>query len=109
MSSPVTRPKASARLALAAATLFLAGCQDYASRRDTIAFHAGEASANNKAIHVIDPWPAAATRADIAFDGPRAVRAIERYETGAGAPAPANGAPAGIAMPSPAPPQGMTP
>ena len=50
MSSPATRLRWSARLALVAA-----------------------------------PWPAAAARADIAFDGPRAVRAIERYETESGA------------------------
>jgi len=85
MSSPATRLRWSARLALAAATLLVAGCQDYATRRDTIAFHAGEAVAHNKAVHVIDPWPAAAARTDIAFDGPRAVRAIERYETESGA------------------------
>jgi hypothetical protein len=84
MSSPATRLRWSARLALAAAPLLVAGCQDYAARRDTIAFHAGEAVAHNKTVHVIDPWPAAATRADIPFDGPRAVRAIERYETGSG-------------------------
>jgi hypothetical protein len=84
MSSPATRLRWSARLALTAATLLTAGCQDYAARRDTIAFHAGEAAAHNKAVHIIDPWPAAAARADISFDGPRAVRAIERYETGSG-------------------------
>ena len=84
MSSPATRLRWSARLALAAATLSVAGCQNYAARRDTIAFHAGEAVAHNKAVHVIDPWPAAAARTDIAF-GPRAVRAIERYETESGA------------------------
>jgi hypothetical protein len=60
MSSPATRLCWSARLALAATTLLVAGCQDYAARRDTIAFHAGEAVAHNKAVHVIDPWPAAA-------------------------------------------------
>jgi hypothetical protein len=84
MSSPASRLRWSARLALAAATLSVAGCQNYAVRRDTIAFHAGEAAAHNKAVHVIDPWPAAATRADIPLDGPRAVRAIERYETESG-------------------------
>ena len=50
-----------ARLSLAAIALLVAGCQDYAVRRDTIAFHAGEAIAHNKAVHVIDPWPAVAS------------------------------------------------
>ena len=93
-------------LALAAAA---AACTEYVERRETIAAHAGNAVAWNRAVHTIDPWPAAAARTDIAVSGRRVVDAIERYETGAGAPAPANGAPAGIAMPSPAPPQGMTP
>ncbi|HEX2725761.1 MAG TPA: pilus assembly protein [Beijerinckiaceae bacterium] len=68
------------RLPLIAATLLLSGCQDYFARRDTIAFHAGEAAAYNKAIHVIDPWPAASARTDIDFNGKRIVNAIERYE-----------------------------
>jgi hypothetical protein len=99
MSSPATRLRWSARLALAATALSVAGCQNYAARRDTIAFHAGEAAAYNKAVHTIDPWPAAAARADIPLDGPRAVRAIERYEQGA--PAAANGANGGTSMPAP--------
>jgi hypothetical protein len=92
MSSPsATKRAGAARLALAAATLLLAGCQDYAARRDTIAFHAGEAAAHNRAVHMVDPWPAVSRRADIDFDGPRAVRAIERYEQAE--PAAGNGAP----------------
>jgi hypothetical protein len=94
MSSPATRLKSSVRLSLAAVSLLVTGCQDYAARRDTIAFHAGEAVAHNKAVHTIDPWPAAATRAEIDLDGPRAVRAIELYEQGGSAIiAPGAGAP----------------
>ena len=100
MSSPATRLMGMARLALAAATLLVAGCQNYAARRDTIAFHAGEAAAYNRTVHTIDPWPAASTRADIAHDGPRAVRAIERYEQGEPAAA---GPPGAGPMPAPAP------
>jgi hypothetical protein len=71
-----------AHLSLAAITLLITGCQDYAARRDTIAFHAGEAGAYNRAVHTIDPWPAAAARTDMDLDGTRAVAIIERYETG---------------------------
>jgi hypothetical protein len=92
MSSPATRLPRSARLGLAAVTLLVAGCQDYAARRDTLAFHSGEAAAHNKAVHVIDPWPAAAVRSDIEFDGSRAVRTIERYEAGGTLTIPSGGA-----------------
>ena len=85
MSSLATNMGRSLRIPLAAMSLLVAGCQDYATRRDTIAFHAGEAVAHNKAVHTIDPWPAAARRADIDLDGPRAVRAIELYEQGGAA------------------------
>lgn len=87
MSSRDTKGNPIARLSAVAIVLLAAGCQDYAARRDTIAFHAGEAAAYNKAVHVIDPWPAAAARTDMSFDGARAVRVIEQYET-AGALAP---------------------
>jgi hypothetical protein len=76
------------RLSLAAMTLLLTGCQEYFARRDTIAFHAGEAAAYNKAVHIIDPWPAASARTDIDFNGRRIVGAIERYEA---PPPPSNG------------------
>ena len=100
MSSLATNMSRSLRIPLAAMSLLVAGCQDYAARRDTIAFHAGEAVAYNKAVHTIDPWPAAAARADIDIDGPRAVRAIELYEQG-GAPLIVPSAP-----PAPAPAPG---
>jgi hypothetical protein len=101
MSSPVTEIGRGLRRSLAAVTLLVAGCQSYAERRDTIAFHAGEAAAHNRAVHTIDPWSAASTRADISFDGPRAVRAIERYEQGEPAAA-GNGPPGAVPMPAPA-------
>jgi hypothetical protein len=82
MSSRDTKRRLIARLSLAAICFLVSACQNYAARRDTIAFHAGEAAAYNKAVHVIDPWPAASARTDLDFDGGRAVRAIERYESG---------------------------
>jgi len=97
MSSHGTKRRWMARLSLAAMPLLLTGCQDYFARRDTIAFHVGEAAAYNKAIHTIDPWPAASARTDIDFNGRRIVDAIERYEVppppsnGGGAPPPVTG------------------
>jgi hypothetical protein len=99
MSSPLaTKRPWSAAIALVA-TLLASGCQDYASRRDTIAFHAGEAAAHNKAVHIIDPWPAAAARAEIASDGSRAVRTMERYESGGSIIVPSGGAATGAPLP----------
>jgi hypothetical protein len=99
MSSRVTDPNWLVRLAIAAATLLASGCQNYAERRDTIAFHAGEAGAYNRAVHTIDPWPAASANNDIEFDGRRMARAIELYEeaqaAAAAAPSP------GVTSPAP--------
>jgi hypothetical protein len=81
------------RLALAAAlALLAASCTQYVERRESIASYAGNAVAWNRAVHTIDPWPAAAARTNIEVSGRRVVDAIERYE----APKPPNGgAPAG--------------
>ena len=105
MSSRDTKPNWIARLSLAAITLLVTACQDYAARRDTIAFHAGEAAAYNKAVHTIDPWPAASARTDLDFDGERAVRAIERYEAGGAVAAPAPSMTVNVPMPAVAPPR----
>lgn len=76
------------RLPLAAVvTLICAGCTDYLARRETINAHAGEALAYNRAIHVIDPWPAHAARTAVAVDGVRVERVMERYRNGDPAPA----------------------
>ena len=90
------------RVVAAAATLLVTACQEYAARRDTIAFHAGEAAAHNKAVHIIDPWPAASARTDIDHHGGRAVRVMERYEA-AGAPPPSPAPVPTIAVPVAAP------
>lgn len=68
-------------------TLVSAGCTDYLARRETINAHAGEAMAYNRAIHVIDPWPAHAARTAIAVDGVRVERVMDRYRNGEPAPA----------------------
>lgn len=104
MSSPDTKRRTVARLSLAAICVVVTACQDYAARRDTIAFHAGEAAAYNKAVHTIDPWPAASARTDLDFNGERAVRVIERY--GSGDPgAAAASIPVPVPMPAAAPPK----
>jgi hypothetical protein len=105
MSSRNTKPNWLARLSAAAVALLATACQDYAARRDTIAFHAGEAAAYNKAIHTIDPWPAAAARTDLDFDGERAVKAITRYETAGDAPSQPAGMTINVPMPAVAPPR----
>lgn len=61
----------------------LAGCSDlYLDRRDTISLASGEAMAANRVTHVIDPWPAASGRNNIAYNGEKAAVASERYRTG---------------------------
>ena len=94
--SPRTDRACRLALALAAAA---AACTEYVERRETIAAHAGNAVAWNRAVHTIDP------RTDIAVSGRRVVDAIERYE----APKPVNGGPPApsvmaipIGMPAPA-------
>jgi hypothetical protein len=84
-----------------------AACTEYVERRETIAAHAGNAVAANRAIHTIDPWPAASARTDIETSGRRIVDAIERYETRASASAAP--APQVIAVPVTMPAPGSLP
>ena len=61
----------------------LGGCSDlYLDRRDTISLASGEAMAANRVTHVIDPWPLASGRNNIAYNGEKAAVAAERYRTG---------------------------
>jgi hypothetical protein len=60
----------------------LGGCSEYFDRRDTISLHSGEAMAANRVTMMIDPWPAASGRRNIAYNGEKAARASERYRTG---------------------------
>lgn len=90
------------RLACLAAALAgiaaLGGCHDaYIARRDGVTFQAGDAVAANKAIHIIDPWPASARSARLPASGTQAVSAIERLEARNGAGA-AGGAPGASAQ-----------
>jgi hypothetical protein len=61
----------------------LGGCSEYYfDRRDTVSLHSGEAMAANRVTHMIDPWPPASGRRNIAYNGEKAAVAAERYRTG---------------------------
>jgi hypothetical protein len=67
--------------ALLAATL--GGCSEYYfDRRDGITLYSGDAMATNRVTQMIDPWPVASGRRDIAYNGEKAATAAERYRTG---------------------------
>jgi hypothetical protein len=51
----------------------------YLDRRDTISLHAGDAVATNKVTQMVDPWPPHSANKNIAFNGDRMQKAIERY------------------------------
>jgi hypothetical protein len=77
--SDKTRVVAGAVLLAAALT----GCSDiYYDRRETVASGADDHIAANEVVQMIDPWPRAVGRRDIAFDGNRMQSAVERYRTG---------------------------
>lgn len=70
-------------LKAAAVTLVAAcgACSDNLARRDTIAFSAGNASAANRAIQVIDPYPRRSFLRGQQTDGAKARQAVQRYLT----------------------------
>jgi len=51
----------------------------YLDRRETISLHAGDAVATNKVTQMVDPWPAHSADNNIAFNGDRMQKAVERY------------------------------
>src|SRR5262245_4205792 len=54
---------------------------DHRAHTDKVTEGAGNASAANRAIHTIDPWPAYSEKTEINTDGKRALVAVRRYET----------------------------
>ena len=57
----------------------LGGCSEYYfDRRDTITLYSGDAVASNRMTQMVDPWPAASGRRNIAFSGEKAATASER-------------------------------
>lgn len=73
---------------LLASAALLGGCNlhsdwvdpnGYLDRRETISLHAGDAVATNKVTQMVDPWPAHSANNNIAFNGDRMQKAVERY------------------------------
>jgi hypothetical protein len=61
----------------------LGGCSEYYfDRRDTVTLYSGDAVASNRVTQMVDPWPVASGRRNIAFNGEKAATASERYRTG---------------------------
>src|SRR3954471_3667576 len=61
----------------------LGGCSEYYfDRRDTITLYSGDAVATNRVTQMIDPWPVASGRRNIAYNAQKAAPAAERYRTG---------------------------
>ena len=67
--------------ALAALLAALAGCSEYLDRRDTISLNGGNSVATNKVTQMVDPWPRASSKKNIAFNGEKMQSAVERYRT----------------------------
>jgi hypothetical protein len=66
----------------AALAACLGACSDiYYDRRESIAFHAGDAPKSNVIAQTIDPWSPASANRHITYNGERMQRAMERYRT----------------------------
>ncbi|MCQ0989312.1 pilus assembly protein [Jiella marina] len=70
-------------LLVVAACLWLGGCTEYVSQRDTISPTAGQAVATNLRMHVADPQAAYRYNTVIRMDGQAALNAQKRYRRGA--------------------------
>lgn len=92
--------RANFRAAAAVALLGLAACDKYVDRREQITFGSGDAVAFNKAVQIIDPWPAASRTITHGARGEQAEAAmikLRRRESGedASAQPSSGGVPAG--------------
>ncbi len=70
---------------VAVSMLTLGACRErrygeYLHPRDTISLSAGDAVAQNKAVHTIDPWPAHSRNPNHVTDGKRMMVGMERYQ-----------------------------
>jgi hypothetical protein len=66
--------------------LLASGCTNdqlypYRAHTDKVTLGAGNASAVNRAVHTIDPWPRYSQKTRVDMDGNRALVAVRRYET----------------------------
>jgi hypothetical protein len=69
--------------AAAVLAVTLTACSElYSERRDTLSPVSGESMAANRITHMIDPWPRASGKRNIAYNGEKAASASERYRTG---------------------------
>jgi len=69
-----------------AMSLLASGCTndqfyEYRAHTDKVTEGAGNASAANRAIQTVDPWPVYSQKTDVNMDGKRALVAVRRYET----------------------------
>ena len=65
-------------IAAALMSSLLGNCSDiYMDRRDSISLSAGDAMASNRVTQMIDPWPAASGKHNIAYNGEKAARAYK--------------------------------
>ena len=69
---------------LLAITVFVSGCNQAVSRRDSLAPSFGNAMATNTALQTIDPWPRNVENTHIHTDAVKTGNAIERYQTPVG-------------------------
>jgi len=83
--------------------VFVGGCIDYTKHRDSVTMEAGDAIAWNKVVHTTDPWPPYAADTNLATDGQRTARVMQRYTQGS---AEAGPAPTSAAAPAAAPSPG---
>ena len=60
----------------------LTGCADYAARRDSVTYAAGNAPETNLAIHTINPFPPKAWDTTIIADGHPVAKAQNAYNAG---------------------------
>jgi hypothetical protein len=54
---------------------------EYLAHTDRVTSGTGDASAANKVVHTINPWPAHSRNTQIEMDGKRAGLAAKRYES----------------------------
>ena len=81
---------------IGACAVGLSGClyledniTQYAQRSDKLTLSAGNSTASNEAIHMVDPWPRASADRRIPTNGERMAGAYERYRNPEKPPRPA--------------------
>jgi hypothetical protein len=93
--------KAVAAALLLSAALASGACtsdqqHEYLANTDRVTSGAGDASASNRAVHTVDPWPVYSQKTQIDMDGKRAAAAARRYETAKPQASDGNGATSSI-------------